>query len=459
MAGRAYSAASAQDAHASRLRHPEPRTSRGRRACAGWRALARHRRRGQRQDADTGVPPGPFGAVGGRSTARAAAHLLTPCRCRDGAPCRAAVAPGTGPARQHRAAHPALVRHLPQHRRALAARRGAACRPGAGFHRARPRRCAGPAGPHAAVAGPGSWRERTGQALPPGAHLPGHPLALRQHAPAAGRAAAVAMALVLFPRRRSAIPVHRLRPGQAAAAVARLRRPAAGLVAPDAGAGPGAAHCRALRACAGRRSAGHQPPAGRHPACPGAAGVHAHGGRRRRTVDLRLPRCRRAPHPRLPATLRPTGPRRHPATELPQHAAAAAGLQRRHRAGGRALHQGTVDGARRRLPAPAGDGARRSSTGPRRGRRGARSTRDRPGPETPGGALSHLAPQRRVRDGTGAPRGALRQVRRPEVHGGRAREGRAGRAALGRQPGLAPGRLARRAAGARHGPGQRAPRA
>ena len=61
---------------------------------------------------------------------------------------------------------------------------------------------------------------------------------------------------------------------------------------------------RALRPRAGRRVPGHQPPAGRDPARAEARRPRPDGGRRRRAVDLLVPRRRGAQHPRLPGAVR-----------------------------------------------------------------------------------------------------------------------------------------------------------
>ena len=58
---------------------------------------------------------------------------------------------------------------------------------------------------------------------------------------------------------------------------------------------------RPLRPCAGRRVPGHQPPAGLDPAGAEARRARPDRGRRRRAVDLFVPRRDRAQHPRFPA--------------------------------------------------------------------------------------------------------------------------------------------------------------
>ena len=73
---------------------------------------------------------------------------------------------------------------------------------------------------------------------------------------------------------------------------------------------------RALRPSAGRRIPGHQPPAGRDRAGAAAAGARADGGRRRRAVDLFVPRRHGAQHPRFPDRLRSAGASRHARSQL-----------------------------------------------------------------------------------------------------------------------------------------------
>ena len=72
-------------------------------------------------------------------------------------------------------------------------------------------------------------------------------------------------------------------------------------------------------------------------------GPGPHRGRRRRAVDLFLPRRDGAQHPRLPSRLRSAGPRRHARAQLPLDAGHPRRRQRGHRARARALRQGSVD--------------------------------------------------------------------------------------------------------------------
>ena len=80
----------------------------------------------------------------------------------------------------------------------------------------------------------------------------------------------------------------------------RLRRPAALLGRDDAGAGARRRDRRPVRPCPRRRVPGHQPAAGGDPARAEAGRQRPDRGRRRRPVDLRLPRRGGAQHPRLP---------------------------------------------------------------------------------------------------------------------------------------------------------------
>ena len=99
---------------------------------------------------------------------------------------------------------------------------------------------------------------------------------------------------------------------------------------------------RALRPRPGRRISGHQPPAGLDPAGAEAGRARDDGGRRRRAVDLFVPRRDRAQHSRFSRSLHAAGARRHARAELSLDAADPRGLERRDRARGRALHQEPV---------------------------------------------------------------------------------------------------------------------
>ena len=112
-------------------------------------------------------------------------------------------------------------------------------------------------------------------------------------------------------------PVRRVCRGQAEAERARLRRPAALLGADDDGGLDRRRSLRALRPRAGRRVSGHQPSAGLDPAASQADRARPHRGRRRRAVDLFVPRRDRAQHPRFSRTLHAEGRADHAGTQLP----------------------------------------------------------------------------------------------------------------------------------------------
>ena len=141
-------------------------------------------------------------------------------------------------------------------------------------------------------------------------HLPRHLLPRRERRGAAGARAGRALPLVRRVGGGAQAPVRRLRPRQAGAERPGLRRPAARLGAGDGGrrASPRMSAV-ALGPRAGRRVPGHQPAAGAHPAGAEARRARADGGRRRRAVDLRLPRGVGAQHPRLSRRLLAAGAR------------------------------------------------------------------------------------------------------------------------------------------------------
>ena len=102
--------------------------------------------------------------------------------------------------------------------------------------------------------------------------------------------------------------------------------------------------------------------------------------------------------------------------------------------------------------------ARRHRPGRMRGRDRAGKPRGGHGAQGAGGAVPHLASQRHAGGRAGPPQHPLRQVRRSQVHRGGARQGHAGGAALGGEPGRPGDRLSRRAAAAGARPGNRRPR-
>ena len=172
--------------------------------------------------------------------------------------------------------------------------------------------------------------------------------------------------------------VRRLCGGKAAPERARLRRPAALLGAHAGRAGFRGRDRRALRSCAGRRVSGHEPAAGDDPARAEARRTRPDRGRRRRAVDLFVPRRDGAQHPGFPRPFRPAGAHRHARAELSLDPADPRGLQRRDRACGRALHEESLVGARSFGAPVAHRGARRGRPGALRG--GARAGEPRGGP-------------------------------------------------------------------------------
>ena len=152
-------------------------------------------------------------------------------------------------------------------------------------------------------------------------------------------AARQAVSLVRGVEGRAARSVCGLRRGQAEAACARLRRPAALLGRADAGAGAGGRRRCAVRPRAGRRVPGHQRAAGLDPARAQAGRRRADRSRRRRAGHLWLPRRNRAQHPRLSEPVPAPGRDRAAGAELPLDPADPRRLQCRHRAGPRAVQQ------------------------------------------------------------------------------------------------------------------------
>ena len=86
---------------------------------------------------------------------------------------------------------------------------------------------------------------------------------------------------------------------QAAAERSRLRRSSALLGADGHRSGARRGDRRPLRPCDGRRISGHQPPAVLDPAGAKARRARAHRGRRRRAIDLFVPRRHCPQHPGL----------------------------------------------------------------------------------------------------------------------------------------------------------------
>ena len=216
----------------------------------------------------------------------------------------------------------------------------------------------------------------------------------------------------------------------------------------------------ALRPRAGRRIPGHQPAAVLDPAGAEAGRARPDRGRRRRAVDLFVPRRHRAQHPGFPEPVQPAGRDRHARPQLPLDAADPGRRQWRDRARRRALHQEPLDRPR---PRPSG----RNSSAVRDEADQARyiveqvleNREDGMRAQAAGGAVPDLAPQRAARDRADPAQHSLRQVRRPEVSRCRARQGHAGAAAVRREPARPRRRLPPDAAAAGRRPGLGAARA
>ena len=246
-----------------------------------------------------------------------------------------------------------------------------------------------------------------------------------------------------------------LRPREAVAERARLRRPAAVLVVHGRGAFAGTRHRRAVRSRARRRVPGHQPAAGVDPAGAEAGRPGRDGRRRRRAIDLFVS-CGDGPqHPRFSAAVRGTRPGGDAGAQLPLDAADPGRVQCRDRPRARALHQEPVDRTRVVRDAAVGRRARRSRSGAVRGRARARAARAGDDVEVAGRALPQLEPQRAAGARARPARHPVREVRRTQVPRSVAREGPAVGAALGRQPAQSAGRIPRGAARPRHRGGHR----
>ena len=304
-----------------------------------------------------------------RPAAPAAADLLAPRGAGDGAPRRPAAAPGAGPARH--AAAPALpwCRHLPRRRRAAAARA-----------------CAGASAwpPHFTIHDRGDAEDLMGlvrQELGLAATTKRFPLKgtclaiysrVRQQPAAAGRRccdSAYPWCAGWEAELKRLFGAYVPKPSSSSTCSTTTTCCCTGgqMMAEPALA---ARDRRALRPRAGRRVPGHQPAAGRDPARAQARRPRPHGGRRRRAVDLRLPR---APRCATSSTSRqqfePPARGAHAGAQLPLDAADPGRLERRHRAGRRALREEAVERPRRRPAAAAGDGGRRGGAGALGGRR------------------------------------------------------------------------------------------
>src|SRR5437588_722395 len=378
-------------------------------------AFADHRRRGDGQDQHPRAPRRASRAAAGPGRKNSSAHLYPARRTGDDAP-RAAHR-----RRSAEGSEAPLVGYFPFHRQSphpppLQARRA---RPG--LQRARPRRCGRPDGLRAPRARALQGRE----ALSAQGHLPRHLFAPRQHPALARRDAADALPVVRRVGTGAHGIVQGLRGKKACRPGARLRRPAALLARDDGRRGSGARDRRAVRPYPGRRVSGHQRAAGRDPAAAQALGRGPHGGRRRRAGDLLVPRRDAREHPRLCRAVQRRGG--GVGGKLPLDA----GRARRRECFDR--EKSSLEEEKRR-EAALRHGRRRCGAGAVRGDAGSGSARARRAAAAPGGAVSQLASLRRARAGARAAQHPVREIRRLEVPRGGARQGRARRAALGRQP-------------------------
>ena len=238
--------------------------------------------------------------------------------------------------------------------------------------------------------------------------------------------------------RRTHPTVPRVRAGEADAATARLRRLAVVLASADAGAVGGEPSGRAFRARAGGRVPGHEHASGRDPAGNEAEWRRIVRGRRRRPGDLLVSRRRGREHPRISNALHAAGADHHARSQLPFAAADPRCGQRvdeRERSSvsktaalRAAFSAEALVRHRRRRPQPV-PVCRRASAGKARTGHAA---------EAAGDPDAQCAPQRRAGGRTGPTQHSLREIRRPEVPRGRARQRRARAAALDRQSAQSP---------------------
>jgi DNA helicase-2/ATP-dependent DNA helicase PcrA len=242
------------------------------------------------------------------------------------------------------------------------------------------------------------------------------------------------LSLVRRMGKRSEAAVSRLRRSQAGAAGARLRRPAALLGADGqrSRARPGSR--RALQPRAGRRVPGHQPPAGSDPAGHEARRPRPHRGRRRRAVDLRFRGADGAQHPRFPGALRPARAAGDAGAQLPLDAADPGRRQPGHRLAASASARTCGASARRRKKPRWSRCATRPTRPTMSSSRSSPDARPASRLKAAGGAVPNRAAQRAPGTRADPAQHPFRQVRRPQVSRSGARQGRAGRAALGPEP-------------------------
>ena len=191
-------------------------------------------------------------------------------------------------------------------------------------------------------------------------------------------------------------------------------------------------HRRPVRPHPGGRVPGHEPAAGAHPARHVPRPPEPHRRGRRRAEHLLVPRRELPQHPRLPAPV-PGHTARHARAELPLHAADPRRHQHAHLARRGAVHEESLDGARRRREALARDGAGRAAADALRGRPHARAARGGHAAARDRRALPRRLHERRSRDRAHQPQDPVREVGRAQVPRGGAREGRARLSARARE--------------------------
>ena len=182
-ARRSVCSAQRRAARRGRARHRGPRVH---------AAAAGDCRRRQRQDAHAGRACGAPRACRRRPSAGTAAHLFAPCRTGDDAPRRRLAATLFASFSGAAGAAHAVGGHVPQRRRAPAARPCGADRLERLVHGDRPRRCRGSDG----LGAPAPRLQHHAQALSAQGHLPGDLFARGQRPSAAARVAGRALSLV-----------------------------------------------------------------------------------------------------------------------------------------------------------------------------------------------------------------------------------------------------------------------
>ena len=267
------------------------------------------------------------------------ADVFAPGRGGDGAPGRAPSAASVRRRDEAHASRPSLGGHVSQRRGAAAPGICRAHRLAGVLHDSRPGRCRRPDRDRAA-------RARAGHHEAPVSdegNLSRDLFARRQQRSGAHRGARTRVSMVRRVGNRAQEAVRSLRPREAGAERARLRRSASVLVVHGRRACAGAGHRRALRPRSRRRVSGHQPVAGLDPAGLEAGREGRHGRRRRRPIDLFVSRGDGPQHPRLSAAVHAAREGGHAGPQLPLDAGDPRRLQCRDRPRAGALHQEPLD--------------------------------------------------------------------------------------------------------------------